>query len=97
MAKYHVELSGKLTLSQQSLAIDGEEALGSKFVRSQIWVNSTNVLTNLVEFDELDTAPVPMLGAPRLSKILPAGATPDWVGPMIVQGSAVPEVFLLRI
>lgn len=96
MAKYHVELSGKFTLSQQSQAIDGEEALGSKFLRSQIWVNSKNVLTNLVEFDELDTAPVPMLGTPKLSKTLPSGVTPVWVGPMIVQGAAVAEVFLLR-
>lgn len=96
MATYHVELSGKLSLDQQSKAIEGEEALGSKFRSCRIWVNAKNVVTNLVEFEELDTAPNPSLGTPKLTKTLPPGITPAWVGPMIVQGSAVAQVYLLR-
>ena len=92
MANYHVELSGKLSLAKQSKAIEGEEAFGSKFVNSRIWVNSSNLLTNLAEFEELESIP----DAPVLSKTLPTGATPEWVGPMIVQGAAVAEVFLTR-
>lgn len=96
MANYHVEVSGKLSLNQQAKAIEGEEALGTKFLGSRIWVNAKNVLTNLAEFQELDTAPDPPLGTPRLVKELPAGAAPAWAGPMIVQGSAVAQVYLLR-
>ncbi len=96
MATYHVELSGKLSLAQQAKAIEGEEALGTKFLSARIWVNAKNVLTNLAEFQELDTAPEPPLGTPKLSKELPAGSTPAWAGPMIVQGSAVAQVYLLR-
>lgn len=95
MANYHVELSGQFTLDQQSIAIEGEEALGSKFVGSQIWTNAINIISNLVEFEELNTAPIPSLGIPILSKALPDGVTPTWVGPMIVQGS-VAKVYLLR-
>lgn len=97
MANYHVELSGKFSLGQLSKAIEGEEALGTKFRSCRIWVNAKNVLTNLAEFEELDTAPEPPLGTPKLAKDLPAGATPGWAGPMIVQGSAVAQVYLLRI
>lgn len=96
MATYHVEIAGKLSLAQQSKAIEGEEALGTRFHSSRIWVNAKNQLTNLAEFEELDTAPDPALGTPRLAKELPAGATPAWAGPMIVQGSAVAQVYLLR-
>lgn len=96
MATYHVEISGKFSLAQQAQAIAGEEALGTQFLGSRIWVNAKNVLTNLAEFKELDTAPEPPLGTPRLAKELPAGSTPAWVGPMIVQGGAVAQVYLLR-
>lgn len=96
MATYHVEVSGKFSLGQLSKAIEGEEALGAKFRSCRIWVNAKNVLTNLAEFEELDTAPDPPVGTPKLAKELPAGTTPAWVGPMIVQGSAVAQVYLLR-
>ena len=96
MSTFHVELSGKFSLAQQSKAIEGEEAMGSKFLNSRIWVNAKNVLTNLAEFEELEDAPDPPLGTPKLSKDLPTGTTPDWAGPMIVQGAAMAQVFLLR-
>jgi hypothetical protein len=96
MANYHVELSGKLNLTQQSKAIEGEEALVARFVGLRLWVNAKSQVTNLAEFEELDTEPEPPLGTPKLSKTLAEGATPAWVGPMIVQGSAVPQVYLLR-
>ena len=96
MSKYHVELPGKPSLAQQSKAIEGEEALAARFVGLRLWVNDKNVVTNLAEFEELDTEPDPPLGTPSLSKTLPAGATPAWAGPMIVQNSALPQVFLLR-
>lgn len=96
MSSYHVELPGSLGLDQQSRAIEGEEALGTRFVGARIWVNAANVLTNLAEFEELDDEPDPPLGQPRLTKTLPGGATPQWAGPMIVQGAAAAQVFLLR-
>ncbi len=96
MAKYHVEVPGKLSLAQQAKAIEGEEALAARFLGLRLWVNDKNVVTNLAEFEELDTAPDPPLGKPVLSKTLPDGTTPAWAGPMIVQGSAVAQVYLLR-
>lgn len=96
MSNYHVELPGKLSLAQMSKAIEGEEALGARFVNARLWVNAKNAVSNLAEFEELDEAPDPPLGTPTLSKTLPDGKTPAWVGPLIVQGSAVPQVFLLR-
>ena len=96
MSKYHVELPGKLSLAQQSKAIEGEEALAARFVGLRLWVNDKNAVTNLAEFEELDTEPDPPLGAPKLSKTLPQGSTPEWAGPLIVQGSAVAQVFLMR-
>lgn len=96
MPNYFVELPGSLSLSQQSQAVEGEEALAARFVGLRIWVNARNVLTNLTEFEELDTEPDPPLGRPRLTKTLPDGVTPDWAGPMIVQGSALSQVFLVR-
>jgi hypothetical protein len=96
MANYHVELPGKLSLTQQSKAIEGEEALVARFVGLRLWVNDKNQVTNLAEFEELDTEPEPPLGMPKLSKTLPEGVTPAWAGPMIVQGSAVSQVYLLR-
>ncbi len=97
MDTYHVELPAKLSLVQMSKAIEGEEALVARFVGLRIWVNAKNVLTNLAEFEELDTEPDPPLGAPKLTTTLPDGATPAWAGPMIVQGSAVSQVYLVRV
>lgn len=96
MASYHVELSGKLGLDQQSKAIEGEEALLARFVGMRIWVNARNVLTNLAEFEEVDTEPEPLPGTPKLTKTLPDGVTPDWAGPMISEGAALQQVFLVR-
>lgn len=96
MGKYFVEVPGKLSLEKQAKAIEGEEALGSRFVAARIWVNSGNAVTNLAEFEELEEEPDPPLGAPRLGKTLADGAVPEWAGPMIVQGSAVAQVFLTR-
>ncbi len=96
MANYHVELSGALSLQEQAKAIEGEEALGTKFVSARIWVNAKNAVTNLAEFAELDAEPNPALGTPTLTNTLPTGASPEWAGPLIVQGSAVAQVYLLR-
>jgi hypothetical protein len=96
MGTYHVELSGKLSLADQAQAINGEEALGTKFLGSRIWVNKKDLLTNLAEFEELDEEPDPPLGPVALSKTLPSGKTPVWAGPMLVQGSAVSQVFVTR-
>ena len=96
MDRYHVELPGTLSLDQLSKAIEGEEALVARFLGLRLWVNHSNLVTNLAEFEELDSEPEPALGQPVLTKTLPAGVTPDWAGPMIVQGSAVSQVFLVR-
>ena len=97
MDTYHVELPAKLSLAQMSKAIEGEEALVASFVGLRIWVNAKNVLTNLAEFKELDTEPDPPLGTPKLTTTLSDGATPAWAGSMIVQGSAVSQVYLVRV
>lgn len=96
MSSYFVELPGKLNLSQQSKSIEGEESLAARFVGIRIWVNAKNVLTNLVEFEAIDTEPDTPLGVPKLTQKLPDGVTPEWVGPMIVKGAAVSQVFLIR-
>lgn len=96
MGRYHVELPGKLSLAQQSRAVEGEEALAARFIGLRIWVNSADAVTNLAEFEELDTEPDPPLGKPRFVKSPPAGVQPVWAGPLIVQGSAEPQVFLVR-
>lgn len=96
MDTYYVELPAKFSLAQMSKAIEGEEALVARFVGVRIWVNTKSVLTNLAEFAELDTEPDPPLGTPRLTTTLPDGITPAWAGPMIVQGSAVSQVYLVR-
>jgi hypothetical protein len=96
MGTYHVELSGAMSLLKQSKAIEGEEALGTQFVSSRLWVNAKNVLTNLAEFKELDEAPDPPLGVPTLKRDLAQGDAPAWAGPMIVSGSAVHQVYLVR-
>lgn len=96
MAKYFVELPGKMSLKQQSQAIEGEEALAARFIGLRIWVNDKSAVTNLAQFEELDTEPDPPLGVPELTDTAPDGVTPAWAGPMIVQGSAVTQVFLVR-
>lgn len=96
MGKYFVELSGKFNLEQQSQAIEGEEALAARFIGSRIWVNSKNLLTNLAEFEEIDTEPDPPLGLPKLTTVLPNDVTPDWTGGMIVKSTAISQVFLIR-
>ena len=96
MASYFVELPGQLNLKKQAKAIEGEEALGTRFVNARMWVNAKNALSNLAEFEELDEEPVPPLGVPILKKALGAGEAPVWSGQLIVEGTAEPQVFLLR-
>ncbi|MCP1481974.1 site-specific recombinase XerC [Pseudomonas chlororaphis] len=96
MAKYYVEIPGNLSLENQSKAIQGEEALAARFVGMHIWTNSNYLLTNLAEFEEIYVAPEKKLGTPKLSKTLPKGITPAWAGQMIEQGTALPQVFLIR-
>ena len=96
MGKYFVELSGKLTLDKQSKAIEGEEALGTRFLGSRLWVNQQNAISNLAEFEELEEEPDAPLGRPKLAKTLPDGQTPEWVGQLVVQGSALGQAFLTR-
>ncbi len=96
MGTYHVELAGDLNLKKQAKAIEGEEALGTRFLGSRIWVNAKNALTNLAEFEELDEEPDPPLGTPLLKKTLGGADTPVWSGQMIVEGKAEAQVFLVR-
>jgi hypothetical protein len=96
MSTYHVELPGKLSLAKQSKAIAGEESLGAKFVGARIWVNSKNAITNLAEFEEIDDEPEEPLKPPTLSTTLPSDVTPEWAGSLIVDGSAVQQVYLTR-
>lgn len=96
MGRYHVELPGKLSLKQQSKAIEGEEALAARFIGLRLWVNAKNEMTNLVEFEEIDTEPDPPLGTPRLATALGDGESPEWAGPLIAQGKAIAQAFLVR-
>lgn len=96
MDTYFRELPGSMSLADQSLAIQGEETKAAKFLSSKIWVNQKHQLSNLIEFEEINDEPETPPGKPKLSKTLPAGQTPQWVGQMIVQGKAEEKVFLLR-
>ena len=96
MGRYHVELPGRLSLAEQSEAITGEETLLARLVGLRLWVNADNQMTNLAEFEEVDTEPDPPLGTPRLTTTLAGGEVPQWAGPLIVQGQAVAQVFLVR-
>ena len=89
-SKYDCALAANLS---PDLPVDGHVFVK----RLRIWVNAKNVLTNLAEFEELNTEPDPPLGTPNLTTTLPDGATPAWAGPMIVQGSAVSQVYLVRV
>ena len=96
MATYFVELPGSLKLSELAKAIEGEEALGTQFVGSRLWMNAANKLSNLAEFRELDAPPNPPLKTPKLTKTLAPGDKPEWAGAMIVDGTDEHVVYLLR-
>lgn len=88
MAKYHVEVSGALSLKQIQNALNGEEALVNTFLGARMWVSAKGTLTNLVEFDELKDVPDPQPGLLKLSASALDGLTPIWTGPMVVVSSA---------
>ena len=52
MADYNVEIDGSNTLQQIELAIQGEEATGSEFLRSSVSYHE-NVIANLATFNDL--------------------------------------------
>ena len=88
MPKYHVEVSGTLSLPKIQNALNGEEALVNTFVGSRLWINATHEFTNIVEFDELEDTPASQPGLLTLSASAVDGLTPIWTGPMVVKGSA---------
>ncbi|RZJ26749.1 MAG: hypothetical protein EOO54_01760 [Haliea sp.] len=85
MASYYMTLSGAHTLAKLQQAIRGEEALASKFVKSQLSAVD-GVITNLVTFDDANAVP------PAIKLLAHGGAAPDgstlvWSGVMLVGGS----------
>lgn len=96
MATHDVELPGSLSLVKQSRALEGAEATGRKFVDARLWVNAQNKVSNLVTFELLTEEPDPPLGVPVLKRKLAAGEASVWSGQMIVDGTAEPQVFLVR-
>ena len=88
MTKYHLEVSGALSLEEIQNLVNGEEALVNTFIGLRLWVNGASQLTNLVEFEELDDAPVPQPGLLVLSVSEVGALTPVWVGTMIVDRAA---------
>lgn len=91
------ELPGSLSMQDQSLAIEGAEAAGRKFAGARIYTNGVNRLSNLATFELLDTRPEPPLGTPVLKRSVGSGEVAAWSGPMIVEGTALDQVFLIRV
>ena len=88
MAEYIVEIEGSNSLQDIELAIAGEEATGSEFLRSSISYHG-HTITNLVTFNDL-----PPGQRPRIHPVLikqgdppPSGKTSIWAGVMVVSGS----------
>lgn len=92
MTKYHMTMSGTNTLSTLQQAIRGEEALASRFIKSQLSAVD-GIITNLVMFEEVDAIP----SAIKLTAhggAVPPGSTFIWSGVMLVSGSnAVVDVY----
>ena len=92
MSKYHMTMSGSNSISTLQQAIRGEEALASRFIKSQLSaVDGT--ITNLVLFEEVDAIPLALKLIPHGSAA-PSGSTLIWSGVMLVSGSnAVVDVY----
>jgi hypothetical protein len=97
VATYFVEVPGSLNLAKLGKAIEGEEALGTQFLASKLWMNGADVLSNLAEFRELEAQPNPPLKKPKLTNTLSPGDQPEWTGQMVVEGTAEHVVYLLRV
>lgn len=92
MSKYHMTMSGTNSMSMLQQAIRGEEALASRFIKSQLSaVDGT--ITNLVMFEEVDAIPLAIKLAAHGSAP-PTGSSLIWSGVMLVSGSnAVVDVY----
>jgi hypothetical protein len=92
MSNYHMTMSGTNTLSAHLQAIRGEEALASRFIKSQLSAVDGSI-TNLVTFEELDAIPL-AIKLMAHGSTAPSGSTLIWSGVMLVSGSnAVVDVY----
>jgi hypothetical protein len=86
MSVYHRTLTASNSLTQAESAVQGEEAGGSEFKDSHV-VTVEGVVTNLLDFEELDQ------GRPSAIALLTADAPPPsgkqriWAGVMVVSNT----------
>ena len=85
MSSYLMTMRGAHTLAQLQQAVRGEEALASKFVKSQLSAVDGGI-TNLVTFQEINAIPA------KVQLLAHGSAAPDgsslvWSGVMLVGGS----------
>lgn len=85
MANYHTTVSGTKSLAAIQSAINGEEALASKFVKSQLTAVD-GAITNLLTFRE-ETAVPKAVKLTLSSAAVPANHSLVWSGVMLVAGS----------
>lgn len=87
MSTYHVKLSGSVkTLADIASAIGKEEALGSKFLFSELaWVQPT--FTNLLTFEEIDLGILlKPIAVTKPGDPAPTAHAKIWTGAMVVDG-----------
>lgn len=85
MSNYHMTMSGTNTLAKLQAAIRGEEALASRFLRSQLTAVD-GFITNLATFE--DAAAIPSaIKLQSHGSATPTGHTLIWSGVMLVGGS----------
>lgn len=88
MSEYIAEVAGSASLIDIELAIAGEEATGSEFLRANIAFHAGNI-TNLITFNDLPPGQHP---TSRLTLVIqgnaqPAGKKTIWGGVLIVGGN----------
>jgi hypothetical protein len=83
MSEYLMKVSGSSTLEHIAQGIAAEEALASRFLRSQLAAVDGEI-TNVVTFAELDELP-PQIRLERGDAPAPAGFTRQWSGVMLVE------------
>ena len=88
MSEYIVEIAGNLNLAQITLAIDGEEATGSEFIKSSLSYHE-NKITNLATFKDLPIGHVPaqQVVLVKHGDPTPGGKKAIWAGVMLVSGN----------
>lgn len=90
MNEYITEINGMASLNEIELAIAGEEATGSEFMRASISFHDGNI-TNLITFNDLPPGqhPSSRLILAKQTDTIPTGKKPVWAGVLLVTGTNI--------